>query len=290
LRTNVNRTLYFVLVINIAAMVILILGGILTKSLAVLVGGAEAGINVLSLSFLLYFVRKSAMPPDRDHPYGHYKYENISAFVTSIFMSSAAMFILISSIGRISSPVSIESGAIYFAVLSLVLPLISFSLLLWTAKRTGAIAVAAETRHLLVDAADSLIILTGVVLAIEFNPVFDALSALIVSLVFIYGIVMNIKTAIPSLIDEGLPSQFVDEVKKISLTVNGVRDAHMVRSRKTPRGYFIDMHLLLDPNMPLGEAHEVVDKVERKIKESITSIVIADLVIHMEPYLSNGHE
>jgi divalent metal cation (Fe/Co/Zn/Cd) transporter len=111
-----------------------------------------------------------------------------------------------------------------------------------------------------------------------------------VSLVFIYGIVMNIKTAIPSLIDEGLPSQFVDEVKKISLTVNGVRDAHMVRSRKTPRGYFIDMHLLLDPNMPLGEAHEVVDKVERKIKESITSIVIADLVIHMEPYLSNGHE
>lgn len=290
MRTTANRTLYLVLVINIAAMVVLILGGILTKSLAVLVGGAEAGINVLSLSFLLYFVRKSAMPPDRDHPYGHYKYENISAFVTSIFMSSAAVFILMSSIGRISSPVSIESEAVYFAVLSLVLPLISFSLLLWSARRTGAIAVAAETRHLLVDAADSLIILVGVVLAIEFNPVFDALSALIVSLVFIYGIVMNLKTSVPSLIDEGLPSQFVDEVKKISLTVNGVRDVHMVRSRKTPRGYFIDMHLLLDPNMPLRDAHEVVDKVERKIKESLTSIVVADLVIHMEPYLPSGDE
>ncbi len=255
---------------NITAMVVLIMGGILTKSLAVLVGGAEAGINVLSLSFLIYFVKKSRMPPDRDHPYGHYKYENISSIVTSIFMSSAAVFILTSSIERISSPVSIEGEAIYYGILSLVLPLMSFSLLLWTARRTRAIAV--------------------VVLAIEFSPIFDALSALIVSLIFIYGIVTNIKTSLPSLIDEGLPSQFVDEVKKISLTVSGVKDSHMVRSRKTPRGYFIDMHLLLDPNISLGKAHEIADEVERKIKETIKSFGIADLVIHMEPYDLNEHK
>jgi len=271
--------------INIAAMVVLIIGGILTNSLAILVGGAEAGINVLSLSFMLYFLKKSRVPPDKDHPYGHYKYENVSAIITSIFMSSAGMFILISSIGRIFSPIVIEDEAIYYGVLSLILPLVSYLLLLWTAKKTRAIAVLAETRHLLVDATDSLIILVGVTLAVEFNPIFDALSALIVSFVFIYGIVMNIKSSLPSLIDEGLPSQFIDEVKKIALTVNGVKDSHTVRSRKTPKGYYLDMHLLLDPDISLGKAHEIAHEVEKKIKESITNYVIADLVIHTEPYL-----
>lgn len=285
-----HRALYIVLIINIVAVITLVIGGALTKSLAVMVGGAEAGINILSLSFLIYFMKKSSLPPDIDHPYGHYKYENVSTIVTSIFMSSAGVMILYSSINRISSPVDISGEALYFAILSLILPFVSYLMLLWIARKTRAIAVLAETRHLLVDATDSVIILVGVVLAIEFNPVFDAVSALIVSLIFIYGIVKNIKTSLPSLIDEGLPSKYIEEIRKISLTVSGVKDSHTVRSRKTPKGYFIDMHLLLEPTIPLGKAHEVAHEVERKIKESIKKFVVADIVIHIEPYLLDKDE
>ncbi|MDW8074143.1 MAG: cation transporter, partial [Nitrososphaerota archaeon] len=79
MQTTIHRALKIVLIINIIAVITLVVGGFLTKSLAVIVGGAEAGINILSLSFLLYFIKKSALPPDVDHPYGHYKYENVSA-------------------------------------------------------------------------------------------------------------------------------------------------------------------------------------------------------------------
>lgn len=285
-----HRTIYIVLIINIIAAITLVVGGTLTKSLAVTVGGLEAGINILSLSFLLYFVKKSNLPPDIDHPYGHYKYENVSAIVTSIFMSSAVIMILYSSVERISSPVEIRGEAIYFAILSLILPLLSYLVLLWTAKKTKAISIYAETRHLLVDATDSMILLAGVVLAIKSNPIFDSLSALIVGIVFIYGIITNIKSSLPSLIDEGLPNEYIQEIRRISLTVIGVKDSHTVRSRKTPKGYFIDMHLSLEPTITLGKAHEIAHEVERKVKESIKKFVIADLVIHIEPYLLDRHE
>ncbi|MEM3448116.1 MAG: cation diffusion facilitator family transporter [Nitrososphaerota archaeon] len=286
----IHRTIYIVLTMNIIAAITLVVGGALTKSLAVTVGGLESGINILSLSFLLYFIKKSNLPPDADHPYGHHKYENVSAIVTSVFMSSAGVMILYSSIERISSPVEIKGEALYFAILSLILPLLSYLVLLWTAKKTKAISIYAETRHLLVDATDSIIILAGVVLAIKSNPIFDSLSALIVGIVFIYGIITNIKTSLPSLIDEGLPNEYIEEIKGISLTVSGVKDSHTVRSRKTPKGYFIDMHLSLEPTTTLGKAHEIAHEVERKVKQSIKKFVIADLVIHIEPYLLDRHE
>ncbi len=282
--------LYAVFTLNILAMTILIIGGIVTKSLAVLFGGVEAGINVLSLSFLLYFLKRSALPPDVDHPYGHYKYQNISAIVTSIIMSASVMLILLPSIGRFLEPIKIDEEALYFAVLSLVLPLFSYLLLSWSSKKTGALAIQAETRHLLVDLTDSIIILVGVILAIELNPVFDALAAMAVSFVFIYAIVTNLKSSLTSLIDEGLPKSLIEEVKKISMTVSGVMDSHMVRSRKTLKGYFIDMHLLLDPEISLDKAHEIAHEVERKIKDTVSDFVIADLIIHVEPYKRDKDE
>jgi|GEM_PF-697533 len=280
---NPTRTVYIIALLNAIALVVKILGGLLTGSMALLADGLDSVLNVVSLSLIRKYYVKSRKPPDESHHYGHYGYEayaSIMVIIIMTFLSSIVfMSVLLDLIEERSVNMILSPTAIYLALLSLAINGIAICML--SEWKEESIALRTEFRHISIDLFEASLVLVGVILAVYFSKIWDLMAALLIS-AFIFRSIGKSLTEVKSFIMDASPEPVI--MKKIADIIGatkGVEGFHALRARKVGDRIFLDVHLTFKKGTPVEEAHEIASLVESKLMEAFNGKV--DVVIHIEP-------
>ena len=273
------------------------LGANLFMSLSKLAGGCLAGSHALvadgfhSLSdsvtdlAILIGARFWTRPVDDSHPHGHARIETIISGFIGLLILLTGLYIAWESFGALLDPPDRPPGWAAFIV-AVAAVLIKGSLSLWTlktARRLRSAALAANAMHQRSDVYSSIPVAV-VVLAARLDDsliILDGIGGIFVSL-FVLKMGWNIlRPALWELSDTAAPPEIIEELRRIALSIDGVRDVHELRTRYQGEGIQTDMHIVVDGTIPLDQAFSIVKEVEEELRSSGHGVV--DALVRLEP-------
>ncbi|MCW5907078.1 MAG: cation transporter [Chitinophagales bacterium] len=257
----------------------------LTHSNTILSDALESIVNVLAGSFALFSLYVSALPKDKDHPYGHGKVEFVSAGVEGILIIVAGGGIIVKAIAAFFHPVPLENlnvGLIIITVSGIINFLIGF-FLERSGKKHGSVVLIADGKHLMSDAYSSLGILVGVGLIILTGwSVLDNVVAIIIGLIILVTGIRLVRKSVAGIMDEA-DEKVIEEVIKL---LNEHRqpqwiDVHNLRIIQYGSKLHVDCHATLPWYYTLEEAHKETDAMAQLISDKYSSQV--EFFIHTDP-------
>ena len=260
----------------------------ISGSVALLSDALESVVNIVASFLMFVCVRISGTPADRDHPYGHEKVENISAFVEGALVIVAGLLIAYAAIGRFFNPVELGSLDIALGV-SLLATATNAGLSLYltrSAKTHGSIALEGDAKHLLSDVISSVGIVIGLFIAkLTGWTILDPMLALLMAC-----IVFKMGTELVKKAGNGLIDQAADaEQKKIEELLDAHHpqfiDYHNVKTRRSGNKVFAELHLTVDPNLTVQKAHDLTKHLEERLQQEMPGV---SMTIHVEPPKAHG--
>ena len=277
-----RRVLVFILVLNGAVFAAKAAYATWSGSLAIGSDAVHSLVDAAANVIGLVVLRFADAPPDQGHPYGHRKLEVVAAAAIGVSVGVAAVRFAWDAIqALIDGRAAPETSAVGFFVIggTWVVNLIVARYEARRARELDSAYLAADAAH----TASDLLVTAGV--AASFTATYfgadwaDPVGALVIIL-FIGRIAWSILAAnVTVLIDRAVVDPA--RVAELARAVEGVEDVHRVRSRGTEAAAQLDLHLLIDGDLPLREAHAIAHRVEARLREEMPAIV--DVTIHMEP-------
>jgi cation diffusion facilitator family transporter len=337
--------------------------GILTNSLGIISEALHSGLDLVAAATTVYAVRISGKPPDRDHHYGHGKYESFSALVEVLLLLGTCAWVSYEALQRLLfREVQIEVSLAAFVVMlvSIVLDYSRSRILYRTAKKYRSQALEADALHFRTDIMSSSVVILGLLFVSFGYRVADPLAALGVVVVVVVlslrlgtrtvavlldrapeglseriraqvvqipgirsggririrpsgaqtfidlevfldraisfervnAIVVEVEHAVRNLVPnsdivvrtqpvEATEKKFADEIRTISSRIHGIRGIHDIATHDSELGLHVEMHLEVDPDASLEDAHEISSKLESAIKNGMSGV--AEVVTHIEP-------
>lgn len=264
--------------------------GVSTGSLGILAEAAHSGLDLVAALLTFLAVRISSKPADRRHLYGHGKYENFSALVETLLLLATCVWIVWGAVRRIMyNTVEVEVTFWSFAVMltSIVVDVSRSRVLAATAKKYNSQALEADALHFQTDVWSSAVVIVGLV-CVKLGDAYpklpmmreaDAISAIGVAAIVIFASMRLGMRTVHALLDAA-PVGLDDEIMRTVEAVPGVANCHHVRLRYVGPRLFIDVHVLLNGDQSLKQAHDITDAIEQSIQESMPD---ADIVVHPEP-------
>lgn len=269
---------------NIALALVKVTVGILFKSMAVLADGIDTSTDILTSSTMLVASLISRKPPDREHPYGHHKAENIGAKIISFVIFYAGISLLIESAKRlISGEYEVLSGFLPFlaAILSVAGKTFLFLIEYSAGKKYGSKSMVAEAKNMRNDILMSSFVFLGVALNKIGLSWMDPLVGLVMS-----GIILKVAWDV----FEENTHELMDGLKEDEMWIYervfesckacGALNPHKVRIRKVGGKYDIDMDIEVNGSMSVHEAHEITKCIKQYLCQTNQ---IYDVVVHVEP-------
>ncbi len=253
-----------------------------TGSVSLLASLIDSMLDIAASVVNLVVLRYSLQPADREHAFGHGKAESLAALAQAMFISGSACFLILNGVDRFFRPHELKAPeyGIYVSLLAIV---VTFALVLFqrhVVKRTGSQAIAADSLHYQSDLYMNGAIMVALGLSWFGVKQADAVFAVGIGGFILYSAFKMVKDAIQTLLDRQLPENEIEHIRQVSLSVKGVLGIHDVRTRMSGPVRFIQLHLELDDDMPLIEAHRISDVVEEKL---CTAFPGADILIHQDP-------
>lgn len=259
--------------------------GLLTGALSVLSEALHSASDLLAAAIAFGAVRAGSRPADKGHPFGHGKYESLSATIEGLILIAAAVWILVEAVGRLSSPepeqILAAPGALVMLV-GVVLNIIVSMHLLRVARKHRSPALHADGVHLRADVWTSGAVLVGLVAMHLGAPTeVDALLALLVAgIVSVEGTVL-IQGGAADLVDAAVPVSEREAIEQVLREYSGYYVAyHKLRTRRTGAGRQVDVHVLVCQKLTVGEAHEISERLQAAVEAAVPG---TDMVVHIEP-------
>jgi len=254
-----------------------------TGSVALLSSLIDSALDAAASILNLVAVRQALVPADRQHRFGHAKAEPLAGLGQSAFIAGSGLLLIVEASKRMldPQPVTHELGGIGVMVFSILLTI----LLVWFQKvvvaRTGSLAISAEFLHYTSDLMMNAGVIVALLLSSRFNlPLVDPLFALAIAGFILYSASRIAWQSFNLLMDRELPDSDRQRIKDICTAYPEVRNVHDLRTRSAGLQCFIQLHLELDGEMPLRQAHAISDAVEAAIR---TAFPAADVIIHEDP-------
>lgn len=276
--------------VNVVLTVFKILAGVLGRSSAMIADGVHSLSDLLSDVVVLVFTRISSKGQDRDHSFGHGKFETLATLIISILLVSVGANLLSSGvrniIGVINGEILERPGyvALVAAVVSIVAKEIIYHATVRTGRKTGSTAVIANAWHHRSDAFSSVGSLIGIGGALVLGDKWTVLDPLASCVISVAIIVVAVKMAMPSLaelLEASLPEEIEDEILATASSVEGVNDVHELKTRRNGMSFIIDAHIAVDPDISVVEAHDIATNVENALRERYGRET--QINIHVEP-------
>lgn len=256
----------------------------LTGSLAILSSMADSFADAVSSVITFIAVHYSSRPLNDKHRYGYGKLESLSALLQAAFIAGSAGFIAYDGIYRFIHPVSLKttSAGILIMLISLVLTLALIMFQNYVNRKVHSLAVAADSAHYKVDIISNLGVICSLIIIHFLNwQWFDILVALIIAVYLLKNAWDIAVEALGEITDCEVDEKTKQHILQQVLSQKGVKGCHDFRSRLSGNYFFIELHLELDGNLTLFEAHEITEKTEKKIMQSYPH---AQIIIHQDPY------
>jgi cation diffusion facilitator family transporter len=266
--------------------------GLTTGSLGILAEAAHSGLDLMAALMTFLAVRISGRPADRNHLYGHGKAENLSALFETLLLLVTCFWIIYEATHRLLfHPVDLKVTFWSFAVMitSILVDVSRSRILYRAARKYNSQALEADALHFSTDIWSSCVVIFGLICVkisgwmpgLAFLHHADSVAAILVGLIVVYiSVSLGIRT-VQALLDvapSGIERKIISEVEVLS----GVADCHNVRVRYSGPQPFVDIHVLLDGNQTLKEAHTLTEEIENTIRKLVPN---ADVTVHPEPNL-----
>ncbi len=263
--------------------------GVVGHSSALVADAVESLADTVGSIVVWQALRHSARPPDEDHPYGHGKFEAIAALAVGGLLLVAAGLIVVEAFREMLTPHRAPAAwtlGVLLAVVAVKEGL--FRLLLRGAREFESQAAHADAWHHRSDAITTAAAFVGVAVAV-WGPrltgvaelvLADEIAALIASGIIVHTAIGLLRPPLRELADAA-PHELIERVRRAAGEVEGVRLVEKVHARKSGRGYLVDMHLHVDPELTVRVAHALSGKVKAHVRERIPNV--AQVLIHVEP-------
>lgn len=273
------------IIVNLCLAIIKGIAGVVGNSYALIADAIESMTDVLS-SFVVFIGLRVAMrPPDANHPYGHGKAEPMAAVAVSVGLFAAAIAIAVESIHEIRTPHRMPAP---FTLLVLPAVVIAKEAMFRFVNRVGTSiesgAVKTDAWHHRSDAITSALAFVGISIALLGGPGWegaDDWAALLASGIIAFNAYLLIKPAIQELGDASPRTRLTQQIQPIAATVPGVIEVEKCFVRKMGFDYYVDLHVVVEGDLPVRHGHEIAHQVKDAIKS--TYPMVADVLVHIEP-------
>jgi ferrous-iron efflux pump FieF len=254
-----------------------------TDSVALLASTADSALDLVASLTTFFAVRYAAAPPDAELRFGHGKAEGFASLVQAGLVFASAALIGREAIGDILAPRPIQDGV--WALVVMVISIVLTGLLIVAQSRvlrqTSSVAVSGDRAHYAADLASNVVALAGIGLSIGLGVQrLDALAALIVAAILLWGAVSVFREASGQLMDHELPDEVRAQIVKLMTEDSRLTDVHQLRTRASGPYVHIQMHIDLDPELTLEAAHQVIVAAENRV---LAAFPQADIIIHADP-------
>lgn len=256
---------------------------LLTDSVSLLSSLLDSTIDVMASIVTLISIRHAIEPADDKHRYGHGKVESLSAVGQAILILASGIFLFYAAIHRMVHPLPIQSTSLGIAVMVISI-LLTVVLVLYqkhVVKKTGSIAIDADSLHYKGDLLMNLGVIAALILTTLTQwPYFDPIFALLITIILFFSASIIFKKSFGVLMDKEIPLSQREKIFNIILKHPKVDHVHDLRTRTSGQALFIEFHLEMDGKMSLKKAHDVTEEIEFLLFNEFHN---AEILIHQEP-------
>ena len=255
-----------------------------TGSLAIFSSLVDSLSDIVASVVSYVAVHISSKPVSCTHKYGYFKAEHLSALVQAAFISASGLFVLYGGIERALHPVVLKQTGIGILVMTFSLAATCGLVLFqnYVAKHTNSMAVKADSGHYAADFLSNGAVILSLIAVKYFGVVwFDTLTAVLIAVYLLFYAYRIAREATDLLMDKELSENIRKEVLKVVLKTRGVKGLHDMRTRDLGGVYYFELHVEMDGDIALKDAHKICERVEEKIKRIYPA---AQILIHQDPF------
>ena len=279
------KATYFSIFGNICLAIIKGLAGLLGHSYALLADAIESTADIFSSFLVLFGLKYANRPADKNHPYGHGRAEPLVTFLVVGFLITSATIIAYESIINIGTPHELpEIWTLLILAPLIIWKEISFRLVLKKAKETNSSSLKADAWHHRSDAITSVAAFIGISIALYFGKGYESAddwAALFASGFILYNSYLIFRPALGEIMDEHLYDDLVSDIRKVSLTVEGILATEKCLIRKVGMKYHVDLHAIVEANISVKLGHEIAHKLKDTLQNHIPQL--GHVLVHVEP-------
>ncbi len=296
-----NRQIYKVTLVgglvNVLLLIFKFAAGIMGHSAAMVADAIHSLSDFVTDIIIIVFVHISGKPKDKSYEYGHGKYETLAMTIIGIALLAVAIGIVYEGAAKIAAWVGgtqLQAPgllALWAALLSIVLKEGTFRYSMAEARKLHSQAVEANAWHHRSDALSSVgtaIGIGGAIFLGERWTVLDPMVSVIVGLFIIRVSYFLLRDGIVDLMEHSLPDEVEEEILQLAASVEGVVEPHELCTRRIGNHYAIELHILMDGNITLCEAHEKASEVEDLLRSHFGEET--HIAVHVEPKEVNSEK
>ena len=282
-------------VVNIVLTVLKFAAGILGASAAMIADAVHSLSDLLTDFVVLLMVRVSSKPADRNHEYGHGKYETLATAIVALALLAAGGVLLAEGIEKILSALRGETLpmpgriALWAALISIAAKELVYQLTMRVSRRVQSTALEANAWHHRTDALSSVATAIGIGGALLFGGqwvILDPIAAVAVSVFILIAAAKLLLGAIQELLEKSLPAEMEQQIAELVAEDKALSEMHKLRTRRVGNVCSIEMHLRMPGNVSLYEAHQHSVALEQRLRERFGEDTM--VTIHLEPFKVNG--
>ncbi len=282
--------------VNVVLLLFKFVAGIVGHSAAMVADAVHSLSDFVTDIIVLVFVRISGKPTDKSHEYGHGKYETLATTLIGLALLIVAVGIVYSALTKIiawAQGGTLEAPgmlALWAALLSIILKEAVFHYSMVQARKLKSQAVEANAWHHRSDALSSIgtaIGIGGAIFLGERWTVLDPMAGIIVGLFIIKVAIDLLRNGIGDLMEHSLPDEVESEILQLAGSIPGVTEPHDLHTRRIGNHYAIELHILMDDDISLREAHNKSEEVENILREHYGKET--HISVHVEPKSIREH-
>ena len=279
------RATYFSIIGNICLAAIKGLAGVFGNSYALIADAIESTTDVFSSILVLFGIKYTNRPADKNHPYGHGRAEPLFTFLVVGFLITSATIIAYESIINIQTPHNLPQSWTLFVLGGIIIwKEYSFRVVMKKSIQTNSSALKADAWHHRSDAITSVAAFIGITFALFMGKGYESAddwAALLASGFIIYNGYLIFRPALGEIMDEHVYDDLVDNIRAVSQTVAGIIATEKCFIRKAGMVYHVDLHAIVDSNISVRKGHDLAHKLKDTLKEEIPQL--GHILIHIEP-------
>ena len=279
------RATFLGLAANVALTVAKFLAGILGHSQALIADAVESLADIFSSIIVWRGLVVAETPPDEDHPYGHGKAEPLSAAIVSLMLLLAAVWIAFNALHELNAPrIAPSQWTLVILIIIIGVKESLFRFVLRESETVSSSAVETDAWHHRSDAITSAAAFLGISISLIGGKGYEAAdnwAAVAAAAVIAWNGWRLLRPAFNELMDRSPDRELIEKIRTISKSIAGVDDIDKCHVRKMGYQFFVDIHVVVDPQMTVERSHRIGHDVKDKLRAEIPAV--RDVLVHIEP-------
>ena len=261
-----------------------IIAGMISGSISIISEAIHSFSDFLASILTFFAVTRSAEPADKEHPFGHGKYEDMSGFIEGGLIIFAGLYIIYESSSKLISGYTMEADSmlgIYVMAFAVLANFLVSRYLFYVAKKSDSVSLRADAEHLQTDIFSSLGVLVGLVLIkLTGYTILDPIIAIIVAVIILKAGFSISKETLNNLLDGSISTEDIEKIETVLKNNTVIKGYKNIKGRKSGQYKEIELTILFNPDMKISCCHNICDQIENDIKSELGNVTTT---IHAEP-------